>query len=204
MRIVPTLIAAGVAMAALTGVAVAAEQARMKTLTVALPDGSIEHIRYAGDTPPRVMFVARPAPADLLDAAFGPESPFAGLERISAAMDRQMAAMLQQAQAMRQSAMDGNAPTMAGFTGLPAGTVHYSFVSTTSGSGTCTQSIRISAQGTGQQPRVIRTSSGDCGSAGAAPVPAPATAPAPPRPPAPVTPVDYERPQPKKPTYLSL
>jgi hypothetical protein len=51
---------------------------------------------------------------------------------------------------------------MTAFGKMPAGTMHYSFVSTSSGNGTCSRSVEMTSFGAGQQPKVIQTSSGDC------------------------------------------
>jgi len=84
---------------------------------------------------------------------------------------------------------NGSAVTPAAFADMPAGTFHYTMVSTSSGGKGCTQSVQISSMGEGKQPRVINTSSGDCGAApsGAAPADATAVPGA-----APVKPVAYE------------
>jgi hypothetical protein len=56
--------------------------------------------------------------------------------------------------------------------GQPAGTMHYSFVSTTTSANGCTQTVSYSSDqvaATGE-PKLIRTSSGDCASGADAPV----------------------------------
>jgi len=49
---------------------------------------------------------------------------------------------------------------------LPAGTVQYSFVSTSSGNGTCSRSVQMTSFGPNQQPKVVSQSSGDCAGVG--------------------------------------
>ena len=52
----PSLILAGVAVALAGATAVAAaERAHDHVLTVMLPDGSVEHVRYSGDVAPRIV-----------------------------------------------------------------------------------------------------------------------------------------------------
>ncbi|KRB81145.1 hypothetical protein ASE00_14110 [Sphingomonas sp. Root710] len=173
MRIVRTAIIAGVAAAALAGAAFAAHD-QGKTMLVALPDGSVQHIRYEGDATPRVVLVPVRAPATLYEAAFGPASPFAEMERISAALDAQAAAMMRQAAMMEAQApaANGEAITLTNAAGQPVGVMHYSYVSSTRNADGCTRTVRISSAGSEQQPRVIRTSAGDCGAAQPAPSPA--------------------------------
>src|SRR5579884_2489401 len=90
-KILPTTLLAGVASLALAGTVAA------HTLTVQLPDGTTEHIDYAGDVAPQVSFVpAQTTPAS--DWAVGPNSPFALMQQISLQMDREADAMMRQMQ----------------------------------------------------------------------------------------------------------
>src|SRR5579863_8308821 len=96
MRTLRTALLAGVAASAigLSGAALA-ESPQTHVMTVRLPDGGVEEIRYTGDVPPQIVFAAGPASTDVfapLPSFFGPGSPFAALDRISAEMDRQAAA----------------------------------------------------------------------------------------------------------------
>jgi hypothetical protein len=50
---------------------------------------------------------------------------------------------------------------------MPPSGQSYSYVSTISGSGVCTQSVRIISRGDGSPPQVERHSSGNCGAAAA-------------------------------------
>jgi hypothetical protein len=153
------LAVAGVALAA--GAAEAAE--RMKTMQVAMPDGSIAEIHYAGDVAPRVEVV--PIEAQRVIAY----DPFAELDRISAMMEARHAAMMRQMAAIQQriqaaAAAGASAPGQVVVTGaLPAG-AHYSYtmVSTSSGANGCTQTVEYSSDGSSAEPKVTRTSSGDC------------------------------------------
>jgi hypothetical protein len=143
-------------------------------LTIQLPDGQVEQIRYAGDVPPRIMML--PAPAeDVAQEVAGPsrDDPFAALEQMSAAMDAQMASLMHQAQAMANRPIpDVDGMLRAGFGGLPTGGQGFSFVGNWTGSGVCTHSVTITSRGDGARPQVVSQTSGDCGTAkgGADPV----------------------------------
>jgi hypothetical protein len=168
MRTLRNTFLAGVAAAALAGFSdlAAAETPNTHVMTIALPGGGTAEIRYTGDVAPRVTL--NPA-ADSFDLwspaawAFGPNSPFATLDRISAEMDREAAALFRQAQ-MLASQPPGQL-TEAAARNLPPGTQSWSFVSTMSGNGVCTQSVEITTPANGGPPRVVKHSSGDCGSA---------------------------------------
>lgn len=165
MRKITALLAGAVALAGVGSAAVAAN-AHEHVLKVALPDGSVEQIRYSGDVAPRILVLpvrAMPmAPIAMFDAA-----PFAMFDQIAAEMDRQTDAMLQQAAAMtvQPATVDGKIDTTA-FAKMPAGTVHYSFVSTSTGDGTCSRSIQVTSFGPGQQPKTVSQSSGTCADGG--------------------------------------
>lgn len=167
---------ATVAVAGFAGLA-AAEIKNAHMLTVRLPDGSLERIQYAGDQPPKVSVETTPvmmiAPVDMVSVSpiaqmFGPASPFADLQRISAAMDRQAAAMLQQVEMTPMSPMGANGPILADLNRLPAGVQGFSMVSTSSGNGMCMHSVEYRSMGPGQAPKVLTRTSGNCGPAGAA------------------------------------
>ncbi|PPQ29176.1 hypothetical protein [Rhodopila globiformis] len=150
MRPSRTVLAAGAAVLALTGLAgvASAETANAHVMTVRLPDGTIEQIRYSGDVPPRVVI----APDT---AAFA--SPFAMFDQMTALMDRQAAAMMRTINAMMAQPFPGPA-TEAAFGAVPAG------------AGVCMHSVQITYTGHGQ-PRVVSQTSGDCGASGATAVP---------------------------------
>ncbi len=176
-----------VALAGVTAVA-AAERQPVHEMVVHLPGGGNERIRYTGDVAPRILVVDTAAPIaaeSFLSAAFGPDSPFAEIERISVEMDRQASAMLRQA-ALMQSTPD--APLQqAALAGAPEGATSYTVVSTSTGQGVCTQSVRVTAMGEGKASQVVRNVSGDCGSAAQKPpAPTPAVLPAASPEPAPV------------------
>jgi hypothetical protein len=131
-----------------------AADGQVHVLTVQLPGGGMERIQYTGDVAPRVVLV--PVPATMAAPMMMPD-PFPALERISAMMHQQEAAMLRQVQALATT------PDTA-LPGLPPGASGYSFVSTMSGSGVCMRSVRITYNGGNAAPRVVSSTSGDCGS----------------------------------------
>jgi hypothetical protein len=166
MRGFRTAVLAGIAGLAVAGTAFAAAS-DTHILKVAMPDGSVARIAYRGDIPPRVVV----APAQVMMpvswfAAPGPSpfAPFASFDRVMAEMDRQAATMMRQVAAMQAApAMADGGTGVATLASVPAETVRYSMVSTSSGSGMCSRSVRITAMGAGEKPKVVSTSSGDCG-----------------------------------------
>jgi len=149
---------------ALASAAVAAgAKEKFHNLMVALPDGSVQHIRYTGDVAPQVVFVparARIAPVGLFDDF---DAPFAELDRMVAEMNRQSDAMLRQAAMLRAQAAPGTAGlNQAVIANMPAGSVSYSFVSTSNGNGFCSKSLQVTSYGANQKPKVVSQSSGDC------------------------------------------
>ncbi len=165
MRTLQITLLAGVAAVAL-GLAAAAQAQtpQIHVMTVRMPDGGAAQIRYTGNVAPRISFSEAPAPVDVfapMPTLFGRDSPFAMLDRISAEMDRQAAAMFRQANALAADAQSGQL-TEAALRNLPPGSQSYTFVSTMSGNGVCSQSVEITREGNGP-PRVVRHSSGNCG-----------------------------------------
>ena len=163
MRKFRTAVLAGVAALCVAGTAVAASN-DTHVMTVDLPDGSVARIEYQGDVAPKVKIdpLMRFAPArfaDPFDAA-----PFAMFDRIFADMDRQAAAMMRQARTLAPVDGDGK-PDLAAFKTLPAGTVSYRFVSTSDGNRFCSRSWQWTSQASGQQPKLVTTSAGDCDTA---------------------------------------
>lgn len=166
MRPIRTALLAGVAASAigLSGVALA-QSPQTHVLTVQIPGGVVAQVRYTGDVPPQIAFGESPANVNFLapmPSLFGAGSPFAMLDRISAEMDREAAAMFREADALAAQARSGQ-PTETSIGKLPPGSEGYSFVSTMSGNGVCTQSMQITSQGNGAPPRVVSHSSGNSG-----------------------------------------
>jgi hypothetical protein len=185
MRKLPTVLLAGAlgigALAA--GAAQASEQ--LKTMRVAMPDGSVMHVRYSGDVAPRVRVV--PVEANPVIAY----DPFAELELISSIMQARHAAMMRQMaemQARARAAAAGAAPGGVVMSGtLPAGS-SYSYTVVTS-NGTCTQRVEYRSDGSGAEPKVTQANSGDCSAVPSVKPVVPVTAPAErAEPPAPVAP----------------
>jgi hypothetical protein len=173
MRKVRTAVLAGLATIAAAGAAVAATE-DTHFLNVAMPDGSVARIEYKGDVAPKVI-VAPTARTVLPVAMLDPfeMAPFAMFDRIAAAMDAQADQMIRQAAALQAApaGADGKVD-LAAFGDLPAGTVHYSFVSSSSGNRTCSRSVQVTSLGAGQAPKVVSNSAGDCIGKTRAPIPA--------------------------------
>jgi hypothetical protein len=167
MTTIRTALMAGAAALALFGIAGAAsaESPPTHVLTIQLPGGGTEQIRYAGDVPPQI--VLQPDVGSL-PVALGPpagfwDTPFAGFDRIAAEMDRNAATLLRQAEAMTNaSLLDAD---KLGGGAWPAGGEGYSFIASLSGDGVCTRSVTITSGGDGAQPRVVSHTSGTCGPA---------------------------------------
>ena len=161
MRFVRTAMLATLGVAVIAGAATAAQ----KTMLVAFPDGSVQHIAYPENAAPRILVVQAPEPISL----FSTGSPFAEMERISAMMDAQADAMLRQAAMMQEqvvahgSDQPGKGIVMTNAQGQPVGVMHYSFTSSTTSADGCTRTVRYSSNGSsGDQPKLLRTSAGNC------------------------------------------
>lgn len=192
MRVLRTSFLAGVASVAL-GAAALAQTPPTHVMTVALPGGGTAQIAYTGNVAPQVSINdVQGTPAPLAAFAplpvaqfFGPGSPFAQLDRISAEMDRQAAVMFQQARQLAAEARSGQL-TETALHNLPPGSQGYTFISTMSGNDVCSQSVEITRPASGGPPHVVTHSSGDCTAApavgGAGAVSLPNAAPASSRP----------------------
>ncbi len=153
---------AGIASAAIAGTAVAAS-ADKHMLEVALPGGVTAHIEYYGDVAPKVTIV----PGTFAPFAVGwAPAVFPDFGAIMQRMDAERAAMMKQVRQMTsRGAGGGVAPiNVASYANMPAGTNSVSVVSISNGSGTCTRTTRIIAQGAGKAPKVVSDVSGTCGS----------------------------------------
>jgi hypothetical protein len=171
MRLARTTILAGGAALLLAGTTAYAAD-KLHTIEVALPDGSVAQIEYAGDVAPKVAVV----PAGAVPIAY--VDPFAELDRMAAYMEAQHQAMMRQVAAMEQAAAQAGAgaPGQVTLVGdLPVGT-HFTYVSSTTDANGCTQTVEYSSDGSSAQPKVTRTSAGSCDKATSdAPVAASAT-----------------------------
>jgi hypothetical protein len=169
-----TLLLASATVLAAVGVATASEQAGVHVLTLHLPGGGTEVIRYTGDVAPQVTVSNGP-----MSSAFGgfpdasardhepmaadSNAPFAMMQRMQAAMRRQTAAMLQRARSMQAAAsVDAREP------GVPGDGRSFSLVTTAPGSGYCARSVQITSVGDGKPPKIVSKTYGDCGSRGRA------------------------------------
>ena len=143
----------------------AGELVKTHVLTVRLPDGSLEQIRYVGDQPPRISIDDQPAPVfSPRFESFGADSPFAALDRMSAEMDREAAALWSETARLSDSTLLPSGDlTSVGFGNPPPGARSFSVVSTLSGGHMCTRSVEYSASPDGGRPRIVTRTSGDCG-----------------------------------------
>ena len=110
MRIIPTALLAGVGSLALIGAAFAHTPTPTHHVSIRLPNGAVEEIEYSGNIAPHISFRQAPAiqtayPSPF--AMFGPNSPFAAMERISAEMNREAAQLMQQVNAIAAAPLPG-------------------------------------------------------------------------------------------------
>jgi hypothetical protein len=162
MRKIRMAVFAGIAALTAAGTAVAAT-ADTRVMNVDLPDGSVARIEYQGDVAPKVTLApsAKLVPVQWIDPFEA--DPFAMFDRIAAAMHRQTEIMMQQQVGAMQHVPNALGEiNLARFGALPAGTMSYSFSSTSTGSGTCSRSVQVTSLGSGQQPKVVSKTSGDC------------------------------------------
>ena len=167
------ILAGGAALLALGTAAVAAD--KVHTMNVALPDGAVVQVQYAGDVAPRVAV----QPVDAVPIAY--VDPFAELDRMAAAMEAQHQALMQQVAQMELAAAQGAPAGPDGVTlvgNLPAGT-HFTYVSSTTDANGCTRTVEYNSDGSSQQPKVTKTSAGSCDSAQQRAAPTAVSAPAP-------------------------
>lgn len=163
------LIGAGlIAAAGLASQALAQQETRQPAIrhqmTVRLPDGSLEVIRYSGDQPPAAEFRGASDPTSYTVTAFDPfddASPFAEMQRISAEMDRETAAMFNNAQFLAQWPAGADSVMKVDLSRLPKGAQGYTMISTTSSKGTCTRFMEYISSGS-DKPQVRTSSSGNC------------------------------------------
>jgi hypothetical protein len=169
VRTLPAIALAAVGAAALAGTAIAANPkapaAKMHVMNVALPDGSVAHIRYVGDVAPKVTVESRPLAA--LGGGWGMPFPsFGGFDKIMADMQRQSQEMMRHAQEMSRHP-NGAVPYIASYGNMPAGQTSTTVISVSNGGATCTRSTEVVSQGPGKAPKVTSRVSGQCGEAAA-------------------------------------
>lgn len=167
MRMPPRKYLLGAAALAVLGVGVAeAATAKLHTMKVDAPDGSVVQVQYTGDVAPHIQVV----PADAVAPVAMPvmADPFAEMERASAMMDAQMHAMMQRAAQMQQHAVAaGNAQGAPGLTvvgDMPKG-VHMTYYSSTTDANGCTRTVSYSSDGSGAVPKLTQAASDGCGAA---------------------------------------
>lgn len=170
MTKLPVIALASAAAAALAGTAAAASR-NSHVMNVPLPDGSVAHVQYVGDVPPRVTVEPVATPADLWSTGMFPS--FAGFDRMFEQMNREMRQVEQMAR--QPLAGPANGLNVASYGSMPTGTSSVSVVSVGNGGATCTRTTEVVSQGPGKPPKVTSNVSGNCGSA---PAPAPQGAPA--------------------------
>jgi hypothetical protein len=151
MRNIKALIVAGISSAAIIGFAglASAGSPAVHTITIQLPGGGVETIRYTGDVAPKV--VVAPDGSAIPAAAFMPA--FAAFDQIAAQMDRQMATMMQEARALQTMPMIG----------MPDMNQLMEAAARNGGGSFCAQSMSITAMGNGQPAKVVTHTAGNCG-----------------------------------------
>jgi hypothetical protein len=171
MRKLRTVVLSGVAALAVASAALAATR-DMHVMKVGLPGGAVARIEYEGVVAPKVIVapVQEAVPVNLFDAV--DTAPFAVFDRMAASMSRDMDAMVHDIGAFEPMppSADGKID-LAALAKLPAGTVHYQFVSTSDGSGTCSRSVEVTSYGPDHKPKIVSNSSGNCASTNRAPAP---------------------------------
>jgi len=167
MRMSPKVLITAAALSLAVACTAQAATAKLHTMLVNLPDGTVAQVHYAGDVAPRIVVQPADAPQEAAMA-----DPFAQMAMISAMMDRQTDAMMQQVAAMQQAAAtQGNAPGMTATgaqampqTAMPQG-MHMTYVSTTQDADGCTRTISYSSDGTQAAPKVTEAASHGCSAA---------------------------------------
>jgi len=131
-------------------------------MTIELPGGGTETIRYTGDIAPKVSFVQ--APFDIAwpaPIAFGFAPSFVALDRVAADMERQVDAIWRQAHAVASWPADSG-PSQAAFDRFGPGTSSYTLVSESFGNNVCTQMTEVTTPPNGGKPKVVSRTSGNC------------------------------------------
>ncbi len=148
MRNIKALLVAGISSVAILGFAglAQAESPAVHTMTVQLPGGGVETIRYTGDVAPKIVV----APAGSVMPAM---STFVAFDQIAAQMDRQMNMMMQQVRAMPMMTMMG----------MPDMNQLMQAAARNGGGSFCAQSMSVTSTGNGQPAKVVTHSVGNCG-----------------------------------------
>lgn len=180
MRLIHASLLAGAAVLGLGAFALPAvgKDPATHEMTIQLPGGGTETIRYTGDVAPKVRFVDAPfAIAWPAPVAFGFGPSFAAFDQIAADMDRQMDALWRQARTMASWPADGEL-SQAALENLGPGGSAYTVVSQSVGNNFCTRMTQITSSPNGGKPKVVSRTSGNCDAnpASAETAPSPASA----------------------------
>ncbi|MBS0385506.1 MAG: hypothetical protein JSS00_09170 [Proteobacteria bacterium] len=154
-------LAAGVAAILAFGAQAKGAPPQLHTMTVLLPFGGTETIRYGGDVAPTVTWSDTATGKTF--AAF--DAPFVGLtdfDRIAATMNQQMAALDRQIAALQREAANAPSNTVAN-------------AATGAASGFCAETVEMTQTGN-QPPHIVRHTYGACGAPTANMAAHPATA----------------------------
>jgi hypothetical protein len=168
LKKLPSIVVAGLAVA-VAGTAYAASR-NTHVMNVSLPDGSVAHVQYVGDVPPKVTVDPAAVPRDLWTMSAFPD--FAGFDRMFRQMDQQM----RQVEQMARQPVGTPNMNVASYGNLPAGANSVTIVSYSNGGSTCTRRTEVVSEGAGKAPKVTSSVSGNCA---ASAQPAPQAAPKP-------------------------
>lgn len=163
MKRICTALLIGAAAIGVAAMAPAAARAlSVHEMTILLPSGATETIRYTGDVAPEVSFDAPSAAS--FDTPFAgiwaPAPSFVGFDRIAAQLDREMNAMWREAQALTSAGMPGISE--AALNRLPPGTESYSVITQSNGNNVCRRTTEIIRPENGGKPKTVTHVSGNC------------------------------------------
>lgn len=160
MRKFHSAVLAGAAAIAVAGSAIAASR-DVHSLNVSMPDGTVAHITYHGDVAPNVRL--EPAEALLPPLAVF-DGPWISIDRMAAQFDASMREMVNKAGLLGRSQGAADGFSLARLPKHPAGVVEYYSTTISTGSGSCTRTVQVTAASQNQAPKVLSSASGDCAS----------------------------------------
>src|SRR5438045_9188165 len=133
------ILVAGAA-AAIAGTALAAATSNSHVMNVSLPDGSVAHVEYVGNVPPKVTVAPDPFARDAWMSGL---PSFAGFDRMFEQMNRQMRQIEQMAR--QPIGTQGMVPGMnvASYGNLPAGADSVSVVSVSNCASSCPRTPEV-------------------------------------------------------------
>lgn len=164
MRLIHASLLVGAAVLSLGALALpaAGKDPAVHEITIKLPGGGTETIRYTGNVAPKVTFVQAPFgiawPAPI---AFGFAPSFVALDLVAADMERQMDSNWRQAQTMPSWPADSGL-SQAALDKLGPGTSSYTVVSESYGNNVCTRMTEVTTLPNGGKPKVVSRTSGNC------------------------------------------